>query len=47
MADALATGLFVMGPEDGLALARRTPGLDLVYVSATGLQSTLPQKAFR
>lgn len=43
MADALATGLFVLGPDLGLALAGRTPGLEVIYVTRQGLRSTLPQ----
>ena len=42
MADALATALFVLGPDEGLALAKRTPGLDVVYVSRSEIRSTLP-----
>ncbi|TNF35227.1 MAG: FAD:protein FMN transferase, partial [Deltaproteobacteria bacterium] len=41
MADALATALFVMGPERGLELARSTPGVDAVYVTRDGVRSTL------
>ena len=41
MADALATALFVLGPEEGLAFARRTPGVDVVYATSGGVQSTL------
>lgn len=41
MADALATGLFVMGPDAGLALARQTPGLEVIYVTRSALRSTL------
>jgi thiamine biosynthesis lipoprotein len=31
-ADALATGLFVLGPDDGLELAERTPGVEAMLV---------------
>jgi FAD:protein FMN transferase len=30
--DALATGLFVLGPEDGLALAERLPDVEALIV---------------
>jgi len=40
MADALSTALFVMGPERGLEFARRNPGLQVLYVTRTGLQCT-------
>jgi len=32
-ADALATGLFVMGPEEGLALAERLPGVEALLIA--------------
>lgn len=32
-ADALATGLFVMGPSDGLALAERLPGVEALLIA--------------
>lgn len=32
-ADALATGLFVMGPEKGLALAERLPGVEALLIA--------------
>lgn len=41
MADALATALFVMGPEEGLDWARKHPGVEVVYAGRDGLQSTL------
>lgn len=41
MADALATALFVMGPAEGLALARRLDGVDAVFVTPEGTESTL------
>lgn len=43
MADALATALFVLGPERGLAFARATDGVDAVYVTRDGVVSTLPR----
>lgn len=42
MADALATGLFVLGPDLGLALVARTPGLEAIYVTRQGVRSSLP-----
>jgi thiamine biosynthesis lipoprotein len=42
MADALATALFVLGPDRGLRFAESLPGLDAVFVTRDGLQSTLP-----
>lgn len=33
-ADALATGLFVMGPRDGIALAERLPGVEAMLIAA-------------
>jgi thiamine biosynthesis lipoprotein len=41
MADALATALFVMGPEKGLDWARKQPGIEVIYATRDGLQSTL------
>lgn len=41
MADALATALFVMGPEKGLALARGIRGLDVIYVTRAGIRTSL------
>jgi thiamine biosynthesis lipoprotein len=40
MADALATALYVMGPEAGLAFARRIPGLQALYATRDGLRAT-------
>ena len=37
MADALATALFVMGPERGLAWARKTDGVDALFVTRAGV----------
>ncbi len=42
MADALATALFVMGPEKGLQFAARTDGVDVIFATRDGLKSTLP-----
>jgi thiamine biosynthesis lipoprotein len=36
LADALSTGIFVMGPEAGLALAERLPGVEAVLVDDGG-----------
>ncbi|MFO0722758.1 MAG: FAD:protein FMN transferase [Myxococcota bacterium] len=41
MATALSTGLFVLGPDDGLALAKTLPGVEVVYATKQGLRSTL------
>ncbi len=43
LADALATALFVMGVEDGLAFAARHPGVEALFVTAEGVRSTLPE----
>jgi len=40
MADAIATALFVMGPERGMAFARQVPGLEALYVDRSGLVAT-------
>lgn len=45
MADALATGLLVMGPEAGIDFAYRTPGVDVVYATEMGLRGTLKTTA--
>ncbi len=36
MADGLDTGIFVMGPEAGMALVERSPGVEAVIVDAEG-----------
>ena len=36
MADGLDTGLFVMGPERGMALVERLPGVEAVFVDRQG-----------
>ncbi len=36
LADALATGLFVLGPERGAAVVRRMPGVSALLVDASG-----------
>jgi len=41
MADALATGLLVLGPVEGIALVRRLDGVDAIYVDADGIRSTM------
>ena len=35
LADALAKGVFILGPEAGMALIERSPGVEGVIVSAT------------
>jgi thiamine biosynthesis lipoprotein len=40
MADALATALFVMGPDAGLDFAWRTPGVEVVYATSEGLRAS-------
>lgn len=35
-ADALATGVFVLGPEAGMALVERTPAVEAMIVDAGG-----------
>lgn len=42
MADAMATALFVMGPDEGLAFATKVPGLDAIYVTREGVRATIP-----
>lgn len=44
MADALATALFILGPEQGLTFARATPGVDAVFVTRDGWRSTLARR---
>ena len=34
--DALATGLFVLGVDEGLEVLRNFPGYDVVFVDANG-----------
>jgi len=41
MATSLSTGLFVLGPEAGMALAKTLEGVEVVYVTRDGLKSTL------
>ena len=36
VADGLDTGIFVMGPERGMALVERLPDVEAVIVDATG-----------
>lgn len=40
MADALATALFVMGPQKGLAFAKATAGVEAVFVTRQGVLSS-------
>jgi thiamine biosynthesis lipoprotein len=47
MADALATALFVLGPEEGLRFACAHPGLDAVFVTKDAVLSTLPERTER
>jgi thiamine biosynthesis lipoprotein len=35
LADVLSTGVFIMGPADGMALIEKLPGVEGVIVSAT------------
>jgi thiamine biosynthesis lipoprotein len=35
-ADALATAVFVLGPEDGMELIERTPGAEVLLVTGDG-----------
>lgn len=44
MADALATALFVMGPDAGLKFAAQTPNVDVVYATREGIRTTLPDR---
>ena len=41
LADALATALFVMGPDEGLSLVRSVEGLEAVFVTRSGVRSSL------
>jgi FAD:protein FMN transferase len=41
MADALATALFVMGPEEGLMWVKANPGVDAIYATRQGLLSSI------
>jgi thiamine biosynthesis lipoprotein len=45
LADALATALFVLGPEAGLALLHDYPGVDALIVAADGRWHTTPALA--
>jgi len=44
MADALATALFVLGPQEGLRFTCARPGLDAVYVTRDAILSTIPER---
>ena len=35
LADALAKGVFILGPDEGMALIEKLPGVEGVIVSAT------------
>ena len=41
MADALATALFVMGPEEGLQWVKQNPGVEVIYATRDGLRSSV------
>jgi thiamine biosynthesis lipoprotein len=41
-ADALATGIFVLGAERGLTLAERLPGVEVLIVDSAGVQHRTP-----
>lgn len=43
MADALATALFVLGPDAGLELVRQLDGVEAVYATRDGLRSSLTE----
>ena len=42
MADALATAFFVLGPEEGLAVAAEILGVEAVYMTDGGVRATIP-----
>ena len=42
MADALATALYVMGPDDGLEFIKKIEKADAVFVTRMGVRSSLP-----
>lgn len=42
MADAFATDLPVLGPDEGLRQARRDDGLDAIFVTRDGVRATAP-----
>jgi FAD:protein FMN transferase len=41
MADALATALFVMGPEAGMKWVKENPGVEVIYATRDGLRSSI------
>ncbi len=47
MADALATAMFVLGPDEGLALARQLEDVEVVYVTREGLRSSASHDVLR
>lgn len=42
MADALATALFVMGPDEGLAFVKGREGVKAIFVTRDGVRATVP-----
>lgn len=42
MADALATALFVMGPEEGLGFVGGLEGVEAIFVTRDGVKATVP-----
>lgn len=42
MADALATALFVMGPDEGLQWAKDYPDVEVIYATEDGLRASFP-----
>lgn len=42
MADALATALFVMGPDEGLEWVKQQAGVEAIFATRDGLRSSLP-----
>jgi thiamine biosynthesis lipoprotein len=47
LADALSTGIFLLGPESGMALLKRIPDVDAVIVTATNQVLSTPGLAGR
>jgi len=48
MADALATALFVLGPEEGMALVQKTPGVEAFMIfEKDGTLSSIMSKGFK
>jgi thiamine biosynthesis lipoprotein len=42
LADAMATAIFVLGPEQGMALAQSTPGISVFIIAADGRRRASP-----